>query len=32
VDVDGGSTADGARAIQQAVGSGTNQEWQIVGV
>ncbi|MDH6455885.1 MULTISPECIES: RICIN domain-containing protein [unclassified Streptomyces] len=32
VDVDGGSTADGARVIQQAVGSGTNQEWQIVGV
>ncbi len=31
-DVEGASTADGAYVIQWPVGTGTNQEWQIVGV
>ena len=31
-DVEGGSTADGARVIQWPVGTGTNQQWQIVAV
>ncbi|WP_158853522.1 glycosyl hydrolase family 95 catalytic domain-containing protein [Saccharothrix deserti] len=32
VDVEGGSTTDGARVIQWPVNTGTNQQWQIVGV
>ena len=31
-DVSGGSTADGASVIQWAPTSGTNQEWQLIGL
>lgn len=31
-DVEGASTVDGAHVIQWTVGTGANQEWQIVGV
>ena len=32
VDVEGGSTADGARAVQRLISGESSQEWQIVGL
>ena len=32
VDIEGGSTADGARAVQRLVSGESSQEWQIIGL